>query len=121
MKKGWIITSTAFFIIIVTAGFVVTAASQLIGMESAGVININTATEDQLRMLPLIDDKLAKAIIKYRDSNGPFDSINQLKNIKGVTKETFDELRSWLVVKGDMTFSPELFNEIYGYHNFNKR
>jgi competence ComEA-like helix-hairpin-helix protein len=107
MKKVWVITAMVFFV--VTTGFVARAASQF-GLESAGVININIATEDQLKMLPLINDQLAKAIIEYRNSNGPFDSVDQLENVRGVTKEKLEELRPWLVIYGDTTFAPDLYN-----------
>ena len=107
MKKGWVITEMVFFFVF-AAGFVAPAASQQ-GMESAGVININTATEEQLRMLPLIDAQLAHDIMLYKFNNGPLFSVDELLNVSGMTEEKLDELRPWLVIEGDTTFSPDLY------------
>lgn len=106
MKKIWVIIGVVIFA--VTTVFVIPAASQE-GSKSAGFININTATEVQLRMLPLINDQLAHDIILYRSSNGPFFTIDELMNIKGMTQEKFDALRPWLVTEGDTTFTPDLY------------
>jgi competence protein ComEA len=107
MKKIGILATMLFFV--VAGGFAAHAAAQK-GLEPAGVINVNTATEDQLKMLPLINDDLAKAIISYRDSNGPFDNLDQLKNVKGMSDERFNEISPWLVLKGQTTFAPDLYN-----------
>lgn len=106
MKKVRVITTMAFFVI--AAGFVTPAASQQ-GLESVGVINVNTATEDQLRMLPLINADLANAILLYRVNNGPFFTVDELGNVRGMTNEKLDELRPYLVIEGDTTFSPDLY------------
>jgi len=76
--KGWIITIMVLFV--VAAGFVANAEAQQ-SLESAGVINVNTATEDQLRMLPLINAQLAHEIILYRFNNGPFFTIDEMMNV----------------------------------------
>lgn len=106
MNRSLVIIAVVF--LAVTAVHVVPAASQE-GSESAGVLNINTATEDQLRMLPLIHAQLAHDIILYRFSNGPFFTIDELLNVQGMTQEKLDELRPWLVTEGDTTFSPDLY------------
>ena len=71
-----------------------------------GVVNINTATADQLKMLPGIDDKLASNIINYRDANGPFKSTDDLLNVSGMTKEKFNKISQNLALEGDTTFRP---------------
>jgi DNA uptake protein ComE-like DNA-binding protein len=106
MKKGLVITAAVFFVAV--AVFVTPAACQE-GPGSAGVININTATEDQLRMLPLINAQLAHDIILYKFNNGPFFSLDELLNVQGMTQEKLDELRPWLVTEGETTFSPDLY------------
>jgi competence ComEA-like helix-hairpin-helix protein len=107
MKKVFVTSVMVFFVLAV--GLAAHAAA-IENHETAGVININTANEDQLRMLPLINNQIAKAIISYRNSNGPFDSVEDLGNVKGVTPQKLEALRPWLVTRGDSTFVPDLYN-----------
>ncbi|NVK54038.1 MAG: ComEA family DNA-binding protein [Alteromonadaceae bacterium] len=47
-------------------------------------INVNTATLEQLMTLPGIGKSKAAAIISHRQSEGPFTSIDELVNVKGI-------------------------------------
>jgi competence protein ComEA len=47
-------------------------------------LSINTATATKLETLPGIGPSLAKRIIDYRDQNGAFKRIEDLKNVKGI-------------------------------------
>lgn len=55
-------------------------------------ININIATVEELQTLPNIGPKKAQAIIEYRQTNGSFQSIDQIKEIKGIGEKTYEEL-----------------------------
>lgn len=57
-------------------------------------VNINTATAEQLITLPGIGDTTAEKIIKYRESNGNFESKNQLMEIKGIGESKFEKIRT---------------------------
>jgi competence ComEA-like helix-hairpin-helix protein len=61
-------------------------------------LNINTATLEQLQQLPNIGPTLAQAIINYRDSHGPFTSIDQMRNVAGIGPKTFDGIQSLITV-----------------------
>ncbi len=52
-------------------------------------LNINEATVEQLTTLPGIGQTRAQQIIDYRDSNGKFKSIDDLKNVNGIGEQTF--------------------------------
>lgn len=52
--------------------------------KSGGGTNINTAGEAELTAIPGVGPKTASAIIAYREQNGPFRSIDQLAEVKGI-------------------------------------
>lgn len=68
-----------------------------------GKVNINTATETQLALLPGIGPKLATEIVNYRGSNGNFKTIEDIKKINGVGNKKFEKIKDLLVVEGDTT------------------
>lgn len=61
-------------------------------------ININTATAVDLDKLPGIGAVRAADIISYRDSHGGFQTIEELKNIKGIGDTTFEKLKDSVTV-----------------------
>jgi competence protein ComEA len=61
-------------------------------------ININKADEMELQNLPGIGPAKATAIIEYRNSSGPFKSIEDLKNISGIGDKTFEKLKELINV-----------------------
>ncbi|MFV9510983.1 helix-hairpin-helix domain-containing protein [Tepidibacillus sp. LV47] len=63
-----------------------------------GKININTADESQLMELDGIGATRAKAIIEYRQQNGPFHKIEDLMNVSGIGEKTFDKIKEKISV-----------------------
>ena len=51
-------------------------------------IDVNSATEQELIFLPGIGQSKAKAIIEYRQKNGPFRTLSELERIPGIGKNT---------------------------------
>jgi competence protein ComEA len=62
-------------------------------------VNINTATAEELSTLPGIGPTKAQCIIDYRTTNGPFRSIEEIKNAKGIGDATFEKLRDKITVR----------------------
>ena len=75
------------------------AQLSLVAPASAGV-NINTATKDELVALPGIGPAKAQAIVDYRKANGPFKSVDDLKNVKGIGAKRLEKLRNDVSVGG---------------------
>lgn len=61
--------------------------------ESSRLVSINSATIEQLMTLTGIGESKAKAIIKYREENGKFISIEDLKEISGIGEAIFDKIK----------------------------
>lgn len=61
-------------------------------------LNINTATYNELVSIDGIGDSKANLIINYRNEIGPFESLDELKNIKGFGDATVEKLSQFLTV-----------------------
>jgi len=64
----------------------------------ATLVNINTADADALMSLPGIGEVKAAAIIAYRETYGPFTSIEALLNVKGIGQSTLEGLREHITL-----------------------
>lgn len=67
--------------------------------ETDSLININTATAEELDRLPGIGAKKAEAIIEYRDNNGKFKIIDDIKNVSGIGDATFEQIKELITVE----------------------
>lgn len=67
-------------------------------------IDLNRATMKELARLPSIGEMLAESIYAYRETYGPFRSVDDLQDVAGIGPETIDELQH-LVFVGDLSAS----------------
>ncbi|MTD38739.1 comEA protein [Erwinia sp. CPCC 100877] len=75
-----------------------TESTQLSNETEANKINLNQATEAQLQELSGVGQKKAQEIIRYREENGGFKTIEDLKNISGFGDKTFEKLKDNITV-----------------------
>ena len=67
--------------------------------ESTKEVNINKATETELQSLPGIGASLASRIIEYRNQNGKFSKIEDIKNVNGIGDSKYDNIKDFITVK----------------------
>ena len=70
-----------------------------------GKINLNTATADQLMLLPSVGPSKAERILDWRKKNGGFKRVADLRRVKGFGYRTFKRLEPLLDIKGDTTLA----------------
>ena len=66
--------------------------------EGEGLININTADSGMLMTLSGIGEAKANAIISYRQANGGFHSVEELKQVDGIGDATFEKLKACITI-----------------------
>lgn len=62
-------------------------------IQTKGRINLNEATAEDLERLEGIGKSLAERIISFRDSKGRFNSIEELKGVKGIGDKLFGKIK----------------------------
>lgn len=70
-----------------------------------GKLNLNTATPQQLMMLPSIGPSKAERIVTWRKRNGGFKRPADLRRVKGFGYKTFKRLAPFLEIRGDTTLT----------------
>ncbi|HET7504380.1 MAG TPA: ComEA family DNA-binding protein [Kofleriaceae bacterium] len=73
--------------------------------EITGKLNLNTATEEQLMLLPTVGPAKAERIVSWRKKNGGFKRPADLRHVKGFGYKTFKKLEPYLDIKGDTTIA----------------
>ncbi len=74
-----------------------TAASEQQNAD-AGRVNLNEADRTELMTLPGIGEARADAIIRYREENGGFQTIEDIKNIDGIKDKAFEKIKDYIEV-----------------------
>jgi competence protein ComEA len=72
-----------------------------------GTVNINTATAEQLEMLPGIGESRAQAVVAERKRSGGFKRVDDLLAVKGIGEASLDKLRPYLTLDGKTTAKRE--------------
>ena len=62
------------------------------------LININTASKEELMTISGIGQSKAESIIKYREENGLFNTIDDIKNVSGIGETLFEEIKNYITV-----------------------
>ncbi len=66
--------------------------------EAAGPIDLNMADAATLQTLPGIGETKAADIVAHREANGPFATVDDLQNVKGIGEKTLEKLKEHITV-----------------------
>jgi competence protein ComEA len=72
-----------------------------------GKLNLNSASDEQLQMLPGVGPSKSERIIAWRQKNGGFKRVADLRKVKGFGYKTLKKLEPYLDIKGDTTLRAE--------------
>lgn len=97
-RAFWLALLTAFGLALAGSSFAEDVSPQL-----AGIVNINTATPEQLEWLPGIGEARAKAIVEMRKQRGGFKSVDELTEVKGIGETGIERLRPFVSTEGKTT------------------
>jgi len=75
-----------------------TSSSPTATQPTGAKININTASESDLEVLPTIGPVLAQRIIDYRMQNGPFAKIEDIENVNGISDAKFAQFKDLITI-----------------------
>ncbi len=96
----------ALSLALLTAFGLALAGSSLAGDASprlVGTVNINTATPEQLELLPGIGEARARAVVAMRKQRGGFKSVEELTEVKGIGEASLERLRPFARTEGKTT------------------
>ncbi len=85
-------------VIIPTVPVAVPPSTEATVTQDTGLLDLNSATAEQLEQLPGIGPTRAQEIITYRESHGPFTAVEDLLNVSGIGPATLDKLRPYVTV-----------------------
>ena len=71
----------------------------------SGVVNLNTATAEQLMLLPGIGEAKARAILDRRKEGGGFKTVDELVEVKGIGAAALDKIRPFVAIQGKTSLS----------------
>lgn len=66
--------------------------------EQSGKININTANKQELEKITGVGPVIAQRIIDYRQSNGPFQTIEEIKEVSGIGDIKFEKMKNEITI-----------------------
>jgi competence protein ComEA len=71
-------------------------------------VNVNTASVQELQLLPRVGPALAQRIVEFRSANGPFKAPEELIRVKGIGERSFANLKPYISTGGATTLTEKV-------------
>ncbi|GAA5521452.1 helix-hairpin-helix domain-containing protein [Aliifodinibius salicampi] len=78
---------------------------------SANPVNVNTAGLHSLRQVPGLNLKTARAIIRYREERKPFETPDELVEVSGIGRVTYDKIRPYITIGKGLQLGKILYTD----------
>lgn len=82
-----------------TSGAIIPPGGRSSSKRPTSVVDLNTASPDQLQSLPGIGKSMAQRIVDYRTEHGPFQVVDDLVVVQGFGKRRLEQVRPWLIAQ----------------------
>ena len=73
-----------------------------------GVVNINTASTEELALLPRVGPAVAGRIVEFREQNGKFEDVSDLLLVRGIGDKTFDLIEPYVALTGSTSLAEKV-------------
>lgn len=87
-------------LLLVSLGLAGSPALAADGGDLSGVVNVNTATAEQLMLLPGIGEAKARAILERRKQEGGYKAVDELLEVKGIGQAALERIRPFVAIQG---------------------
>lgn len=102
MRRALTLSSLIGMFCLLVAGFPAATQAQ------EKTVNINTASVEQLSLLPRVGAVVAQRIVDFRDKNGRFKTLEDLMLVQGVGEKTFELIRPHISLSGETTLTEKV-------------
>jgi competence protein ComEA len=111
MRKSHLIVLSVILIATLSSAAMAADAQPVPAPTATGVVNINTADNAQLALLPRVGAKAAQRIADYRKEHGNFRKTSDLMQVKGFGEKSFERLSAYVTVDGKTTLTAKVHSK----------
>jgi comEA protein len=92
-------TTLAFLgLFLPSSAFWLHAATRPASVAPVQVVSVNTASAEELELVPGIGPAIAARIVSFRNENGPFKAIDELTVVKGIGEKKLERMKNHLTL-----------------------
>ena len=62
-------------------------------------LDLNSSTSEELQTIPYIGEYTSREIVFYREANGPFERVEDVKKVRGIRDKNFEKFKHYLMVR----------------------